>query len=187
MVAYAEGAGLNTTKSCLEGTREEILHHVVDWMDNPDINAPRILWLFGAAGTGKSAIAHTIARCMKDAGALASCFCFEKGDVKRYTKLFTTISRDLAGQNLQFKQALASIVARDPSIGTTVDVVQQWERLVMEPISVISGSIVGRLVIVIDALDESGDDRSREHILDILTRQAMALPSNIRILLTSRP
>ncbi|KIL60189.1 hypothetical protein M378DRAFT_14351 [Amanita muscaria Koide BX008] len=124
---------------------------------------------------------------MKDAGALASCFCFEKGDVKRYTKLFTTISRDLAGQNFRFKQALASIVARDPSIGTTVDVVQQWERLVMEPISVISGSIVGRLVIVIDALDESGDDRSREHILDILTKQAVALPSNIRILLTSRP
>ncbi|KIL61187.1 hypothetical protein M378DRAFT_82839, partial [Amanita muscaria Koide BX008] len=187
MVAYAEGAGLNTTKSCLEGTREEILHHVVDWMDNPDINAPRILWLFGAAGTGKSAIAHTIARCMKDAGALASCFCFEKGDVKRYTKLFTTISRDLAGRDLRFKQALASIVAGDSSIATTVDIVQQWERLVMEPLSVISGNIVGRLVIVIDALDESGDDQSRKHILDILTKKAAGLPSNIRILLTSRP
>ncbi|KIL55742.1 hypothetical protein M378DRAFT_90412 [Amanita muscaria Koide BX008] len=187
LVAYAKAAGLNTTKACLEGTREEILHDVVDWMDNPDINAARILWLFGAAGTGKSAIAHTIARCMKDAGALASCFCFEKGDVKRYTKLFTTISRDLAGRDLRFKQALASIVARDPSITTTVDIVQQWERLVMEPISVISGSIVGRLVIVIDALDESGDDQSRKHILDTLTKKAAALPSNIRILLTSHP
>jgi len=30
-MAYAEGAGLDTTKQCLDGTRVEILKEIVDW------------------------------------------------------------------------------------------------------------------------------------------------------------
>ncbi|KIL54896.1 hypothetical protein M378DRAFT_46629, partial [Amanita muscaria Koide BX008] len=95
-ISYAEGAGLDTNKVCLDGTREEVLHEVINWIDDADPNAPRIFWLFGTACTGKSAIAHTIARAMKESGALGSCFCFEHGDVKRHAKLFSTISHDLA-------------------------------------------------------------------------------------------
>ncbi|KIL65683.1 hypothetical protein M378DRAFT_10566 [Amanita muscaria Koide BX008] len=184
-IAYAEREGLNDTKACLDGTREEILGEVIDWFNNPDTNTPRILWLSGRAGTGKSAIAHTIARALKDAGALGSCFRFEKGDVNRYMKLFTTISRDLAGRDLRLKQALANVIARDPSIGTTDDVTQQWKSLIMGPLS--ATDIVGRLVIVIDALDESGDDESRRHILKIFAEQTALLPHSIRVLITSRP
>ncbi|KIL56156.1 hypothetical protein M378DRAFT_89741, partial [Amanita muscaria Koide BX008] len=184
---YAEGAGLDTTKACLDGTREEILHETIDWIDDTDPNAPRIIWLSGSAGTGKSAIAHTIARIMKDSGALGSCFCFEKGDIKRYAKLFPTISCDLASRDLRLKHVLASMIARDRSLGTTADVTQQWENLIKEPLSVTSEDTIGRIVIVIDALDESGDPQTRKRILSLLTKQAGDLPNNIRILLTSRP
>ncbi|KIL54614.1 hypothetical protein M378DRAFT_47470, partial [Amanita muscaria Koide BX008] len=186
-IEYAKGAGLDTTKACLDGTRQEILGETIDWINDTDPNVPSILWLSGSAGTGKSAIAQTIAHAMKDSGALGSCFCFEKGDVKRYTKLFSTISRDLAGRDLWLKQALASVVARDPSVATTADVTQQWENLIKEPLSAVSGDTIGRLVIVIDALDESGDSRTRKHILSLLTKQASTLPNNVRILITSRP
>ncbi|KIL57180.1 hypothetical protein M378DRAFT_400065 [Amanita muscaria Koide BX008] len=186
-ISYAEGAGLDTNKVCLDGTREEVLHEVINWIDDADPNAPRILWLFGTACTGKSAIAHTIARAMKESGALGSCFCFENGDVKRHTKLFSTISRDLAIGDVWLKQALASVIARDPLVATTPDVIQQWDHLIKEPLSAISGGIIGRLVIVIDALDENGDPPTMKHILYLLTKRASGLPRNVRILITSRP
>ncbi|KAG6326745.1 hypothetical protein ID866_12345 [Astraeus odoratus] len=45
-----------------------------------------------------------------------------------------------------------------------------------------------RVLIVIDALDESGEEPSREHILRILSSQKIKkLPPNFRILVTSRP
>lgn len=60
-MAYADGAGLNMTKKCLDGTRTEILEEIMKWINNPDDDAPRIFWLHGQAGRGKSAIAHTVA------------------------------------------------------------------------------------------------------------------------------
>jgi hypothetical protein len=41
-------------------------------------------------------------------------------------------------------------------------------------------------VLIIDALDESGDTQSRSHLLSILGHRARELSSNVRILLTSR-
>ncbi|KAG6327836.1 hypothetical protein ID866_11253, partial [Astraeus odoratus] len=75
-MAYATGVGLIKTKACLEGTRREILAEIVSWIDDPDENVPRIFWLYGQAGKGKSAIAHTIAMWFKNVGRLGSCFCF---------------------------------------------------------------------------------------------------------------
>jgi len=43
-MAYAGGAGLNTTKQCLDGTRVDILKEIVDWINDPAVNVPRIFW-----------------------------------------------------------------------------------------------------------------------------------------------
>ncbi|KIK29758.1 hypothetical protein PISMIDRAFT_440775 [Pisolithus microcarpus 441] len=63
----------------------------------------------------------------------------------------------------------------------------QWQRLILEPLSKIKGTIAGNVVIVIDALDESGPSASRKHILSLLaSTEATRLPTNLRILITSR-
>ncbi|KAL4068682.1 WD40-repeat-containing domain protein [Scleroderma yunnanense] len=189
-MAYAGGAGLNTTKRCLDGTRMEILKEIVDWIHDPDVDAPRIFWLHGQAGRGKSAIAHTIALWFKNAGGLGSCFCFarDRQSERREEKMLSTIARDLADRDPAFRRALAKAIEQDNTLKTTPDVMQQWEKLFLEPLSKVSGGIVGNVVVVIDALDESGLDISRTHILSALTStEAASLPSNFRILLTSRP
>ncbi|KIL64088.1 hypothetical protein M378DRAFT_43555, partial [Amanita muscaria Koide BX008] len=62
---------------CLEGTRTEILDEIKGWVTTTDATAPQVLWLSGPAGTGKSAIAHSVARWwMEDSGGIGSCFCF---------------------------------------------------------------------------------------------------------------
>ena len=187
-IAYADGAGLNTTKTCLDGTRILILSEIVDWIEDCTPEAPRIFWLHGNAGKGKSAIAHTIAVQYQNMGRLGSCFCFTRTShtERRHEKLFTTIARDLADRDVWLRQALAEALSNHHSLKGTRDVMQQWQELVLGPLSKWR-PVLGNVVVVIDALDESGGERTRKHILDILSSQVMALPANIRILLTSRP
>ncbi|KIK21039.1 hypothetical protein PISMIDRAFT_681748 [Pisolithus microcarpus 441] len=188
-MAYAGGAGLNMSKICLDGTRTEILQHMIDWIADSRIDAPRIMWLHDQAGRGKSTIAHTIAAWIKSAGGLGSCFCFARDRLaeRREEKILTTIARDLADRDPAFRQALADIVSKDYSLKTTGDVTQQWQQLILKPLSKADGAIVGKVVVVIDALDESRPDTSRSRILSLLTSpEAGQLPANFRILLTSR-
>ncbi|KAL4072551.1 hypothetical protein V8B97DRAFT_312171 [Scleroderma yunnanense] len=188
-LAYAGGVGLNQTKKCLDGTRTEILNEIVDWINNTDATAPRIFWLHGQAGRGKSAIAHTIALRAKNLGNFGSCFCFTR--VRHHeglhTKLFTTIARDLADRDVRFRLLLAGIIAYERELRDTEDIVTQWQKCILEPLAQLGGLLTRNVVVVIDALDESGVDTTREGILDIFATHGAELPGNIRILLTSRP
>ncbi|KIO01495.1 hypothetical protein M404DRAFT_149778, partial [Pisolithus tinctorius Marx 270] len=176
-------------KKCLENTRTEILQDIINWVNDTDPDARRILWLHGQAGRGKSAIAHTIASWLKDVGGLGSCFCFsrDRQAERREEKMLTTISHDLAGRYPAFRRAIGRVLAEDPSLKTTSDLLQQWQKLILEPLSKAASSIVGNVVVVIDALDESGEVLSRKHILSLLTsKEAANMPPNFRVLLTSR-
>ncbi|KAL4067476.1 hypothetical protein V8B97DRAFT_928173 [Scleroderma yunnanense] len=186
---YAASAGLDTSKKCLEGTRVEILNEVVDWINNRDVDAPRVFWLSGQAGKGKSAIAHTVAAWAKDLGGLGSCFCFtrDRQAERRHEKMFITIAGDLASCNPLLRQVLIDIVSKDLSLTNTVDIELQWRMFILEPLLKVAGDVVGNLVIVIDALDESGNDNSRKDILRILASKDLGRPQNLRIFLTSRP
>jgi len=193
-IAYAKGAGLNTTKQCLPGTRTEILSQITDWINGSGDAVERVLWLSGPAGTGKSAIAHTIAKWFSDMGVLGSCFCFDKAE-KRHEKVFSTIARDLADRDPEMRRALADAVKDSTSLKNSKDIFQQWEKLLIEPLKKISRSSVEPVLIVIEALDESGGVETRRDLLRILARtlqkkglpQITELPSNFRILVTSRP
>jgi len=186
-MAYAGGAGLNTTKKCLDGTRVEILKEIVDWINDPDVNVQRIFWLHGQAGRGKSAIAHTVALQYKNAGGLCSCFCFARDRLpeRLEQKVLSNIVRDLANCDPAFQRVVLGAIKEDNTLKATHDVMQQWEKL-LKPLLEVSDGRVGSVVVVIDALDESGSDTSRKHILEVLTKAA-SLPSNFRILLTSQP
>jgi len=75
-MAYTDGAGLDTRKKCMDGTRVEIVKEIVDWINDPDVHVPRIFWLHGQAGRGKSAIAHTVALQYKNVrGVYSSLLC----------------------------------------------------------------------------------------------------------------
>ena len=183
-IPYAFDASFNEDKRCQSGTRDAILDNIAEWINQED--APRVFLLSGAAGTGKSAIAHTIAYRFKKMGRLGALFCFVRGRTDRGPdKLFSTIARDLADFDRRIGHALSQVVKDNKALRTTSNITQQFKNLIHKPIGALT--MTGPIVIVIDALDESGDEASRKKLLEVLATRAKELPANLRILLTSRP
>jgi WD40 repeat protein len=190
---YATGAGLNTSKLCLEGTREGILTDIKSWINDTGENVPPVLWLSGTAGKGKSAIAHTIAKWFHESGRLGACFCFDRTAHRRHEKIVTTIARDLADGNIILRREIAHVVHNDNELRHTQDLSRQWQKFIVKPTGKASPTITQPILIVIDALDETGAPQSREQILRLLagmldtsSSHPTKLPSYFRILVTSR-
>jgi hypothetical protein len=185
-LAYADGAGYNTAKQCLHGTRVEILNEIEHWARSTEPNVPRVFWLNGAAGYGKSTIAHTIAHRFHQRNELGSFLCFDRAYLAecRHEKVFSTMARDLAYQNPEVKRSLANAI-RERNWPKWTDITQQWENFLVKPSALLPTD--HPILLVIDALDESGDPQSRKGLLPILANRAIELPANVRILITSRP
>ncbi|EIN04856.1 hypothetical protein PUNSTDRAFT_37485, partial [Punctularia strigosozonata HHB-11173 SS5] len=184
---YAKDAGYNSTKRCHPDTRTVLLDDICSWI-NDDESSQSIYLLLGQAGSGKSAVAHSIAARFKDMGRLGSVFCFNRSFPERTCALmFPTIARNLAAIDPQIRNALSRVISLRPSDVTSTDIETQFESLVLLPTQQITLS--GPIVIVIDALDESGTSGSedRRSLLSVLANRTVSLPRNLRIIVTARP
>ncbi|KAF8257985.1 hypothetical protein EI94DRAFT_1210579 [Lactarius quietus] len=185
-IPYGTGSRFTPEKGCLSGTRTVFLDFIVDWVNDPA--SERCLVLLGQAGTGKSSIAHEIARRFDKMHRLTSSFIFlRKEQSKREAyHLFTTLARDLSDRYPSFKAALGSIVKDNSSLRVgTRDYETLFQSLILEPLEDLH--IVGPILVVIDALDESGSATGRTGLHTFLAKNLVRLPSNFRVLITSRP
>ncbi|TEB25263.1 hypothetical protein FA13DRAFT_1589188, partial [Coprinellus micaceus] len=65
---------------CFPGTRKKVIKKIHSWIDSSLLlNNPHIMWIYGYAGCGKSAIAQVIAEYMSDQKRLAASFFFFRG------------------------------------------------------------------------------------------------------------
>ncbi|KAG8932012.1 hypothetical protein FRC01_000468 [Tulasnella sp. 417] len=172
---------------CLEGTRKQVLEAICDWIDNKDPESPRMLWLYGLAGIGKSTIAHTIAEEADAKGCLGASFFFSRDQAGRRNPqlVYPTIASQLARLDLALKKLIVAAVERDHEVGTLV-MKKQFEKLISEPLIAWRGA-KGTIVIVMDALDECSLASGAE---EILIRWATELPKirvPLKVLITSRP
>ncbi|KAF8509985.1 WD40-repeat-containing domain protein [Hysterangium stoloniferum] len=190
-MACANNARFDSGKKCLPGTREGILSEITDWARHPiEDNFPRIFFLHGVAGSGKSAIAHTIAKLFHGAKRLGSSYCFDRSqsETLHAGNLFRTISRDLAALDSKWKESLYNIVKAEPALRFTNAVEDQFENLFLQPSQ--ETNHIGPILIVIDALDECPDTKHyRQNLLKLLgnSENIKRIPKNFRILITSRP
>ena len=155
-------------------------------MNNPA--SERGFILFGQAGTGKSSIAHEVARRFHKMHRLTSSFIFLRREqpVRKAYHLFTTLARDLADRYPSFKIALGKVIKDDTALRVgTRDYHTLFESLILEPLKDLH--IVGPILVVIDGLDESGDATSRIGLHAFLAKNLVRLPSNFRVVITSRP
>jgi len=151
-----------------------------------DPASERSLVLFGQAGTGKSSIAHEIARRFDEMHRLTSSFIFLRKEQPKPYHFFTTLARDLSDRYPSFKTALGRIVKDNSSLRAgTRDYGTLFKSLILEPLKDLH--IVGPILVVIDALDESGDVTGGNGLHKFLAKNLSRLPPNFRVLITSRP
>ena len=144
------------------------------------------------AGTGKSAVAHTVAGQFDKLKRLGSCYSFSRAEAaKRHPgNFFSTISIDIADLDKQWKKHLCDAIQDKHATRTSASPQLQFETFILEPSHKLpTVGNVGPILIVVDAIDESADEGSefRKKLIDILSEQTAQLPSNFRILVTGRP
>jgi len=178
----------NGLSSCLEGTRVALLHTINKWIEGARIDEPRIFWLCGLAGTGKSTVAQTIAETL-DGGInkrLAASFFFARAskDCSNALLVFSTIARQLALFNDEFGHYIAEALEANRDAGKLV-MMAQLQKLIIEPLQRVKNSL-SPIMIVIDALDECSDRKLAQDILILFTAEIRKLPFPLKIFITSR-
>ncbi|VDB93439.1 unnamed protein product [Peniophora sp. CBMAI 1063] len=175
--------------ACLPGTRVEVLETLLSWSADP--GAPRIYWLHGMAGTGKSSISRSFAQTLRENGTLGgSYFCSResRAELADTNRIVPTLAAALTGFDIQYKVALLSVLKRYSSEArpSTWKIELQVERLLFEPFACYMRAISTSPmpILLIDALDEASDDTTSD-LLDRLTSVSSRLP--IKFFLTSRP
>ena len=168
---------------CQEGTREAVLGNISAW-SRGDTFYP-VCWLEGPAGSGKSTIAHTIAKQCDDDNRLAFSFFFSRGkhDRSDITKFVPTFAYQLS-ESLPVIQPSMIRALTDRRSTTRLCLRDQIENLIVGPILTTRGSIAS-MIVVIDGLDECSDETLLQELIQLLVITTTRLP--FRFLFTSRP
>ncbi|KAJ6471489.1 hypothetical protein C8R45DRAFT_1014564 [Mycena sanguinolenta] len=169
---------------CHPETRKTMLEDLHQWAINTN-SKTTILWLYGPAGAGKSAIMQTLARQLEVAGKLGGSFFFKRGHPTRGNgrALFATIAYQLALSVPWLRARISHIVEKDPSIvERTIET--QMIKLVSEPCR--SHRNGDHVTILVDGLDEcERHDVQQEilHVIQELIPHIMSLPPSVELLL----
>ncbi|KAJ6028153.1 hypothetical protein N7540_003729 [Penicillium herquei] len=172
---------------CLENTRIEILKDIETWGMESDDKC--IFWLNGMAGTGKSTISRTVAEMFQKRQLLGASFFFSRtGELRNQaTSIFPTLATQLTDTLPELRPYLKEAIDKDRTIGEQTPQ-NQWERLILEPLSELDKSLLLPLpvVVVIDALDECRD-HDQHGIMGLFSQAKRLNMIRLRTLIVSRP
>jgi hypothetical protein len=151
----------NAPSPCMEDTRQQLIADIFAWFNNPDPSSERVFWLNGLAGTGKSAVARTIADRAQEQGFLAATFFFSRNSA--YTRepsaIIPTIAYQIALCLPSIRQVICAALDSDRHVRDRGVVVQA--RILLDDMSraAVSG---GPFLVVLDALDECHLENGRQ-------------------------
>ncbi|KAF9553226.1 hypothetical protein CPC08DRAFT_713940 [Agrocybe pediades] len=183
---------------CHPRTRVKILEDIMSWIvgENEDVWAGKqFMWLNGAAGCGKSAIAQSTIESCIERGLLFASFFFSRSDSTRNHagSLVATLAYQLycAFPDTEVQTEILSTIKKDPLIFKKT-LQQQFTSLIIQ--SLVTHFSKGQSIqqpvpflIVIDSLDECTDRTAQKAVLtglvDSLRNSHLCIP----IFIASRP
>ncbi|KAJ6597501.1 WD40-repeat-containing domain protein [Mycena vulgaris] len=176
---------------CYGTTRSEILQDIRTWALDVAESSPRVLWLSGMPGSGKSVITSTVAKMFDEEGVLGAQFFISRTQAYERTTNPNTLFPTIAKQLYAFdRDALLSINKAVKGHRSILGQISEFQAtgLFVNPIAAICKKNPSTpVVIVIDALDEWNASYLREvKPTDILLKAIRQLPSNAKVLISSR-
>jgi hypothetical protein len=165
----------------------QLLEDVSRWMSDPD--SKTVFWLTGVAGTGKTAIAKSVADMASKEKYFIATFFFShtSADRRDHSKVIPTLAHKLARDSRLRPHVVAAIdLDRDIAISSTAN---QAKKLLFDVLRAPSFPTDGRVLIILDALDECQKDSSHINGGDLIPFLLAGLKDIpfVKVLLTSRP
>jgi hypothetical protein len=182
-------SNVDSDKACLPETREDILTDIYDWASGQ--YSEKIFWLYGIAGSGKSAISNTVGKYLELMKISNACFFCKRDDPMHNNprRVLPTLAYQLAQTNEHYRWSLLEVnetrtMSENMSIQDQFDylfqgVAKHPQFLAKNPESDY------RFIVVIDALDECGMTSGRKSLLQSLVKLP-ELWTWIKIFITSR-
>lgn len=175
---------------CLEGTCTKVLEEIETTLQASNST---IIWLYGSPGTGKSAIAHTIASRLKNKSKLAGTFFFsrQRKDMPGTASLdffAPTLAYQISKDKHMAKEPVVQSIRSDPAIlDPRKPLADQFQNLLVKPLQNLQVSWSEPKVLVIDAIDACEEGRIYELILRLSNLLHQPHILRLHIVITSRP
>lgn len=191
---HDSGARFDPPK-CHPNTRVAVLKKIMNWVQRCDSQTRKkfIMWLTGAAGAGKSAIAQSLIElCLRHNLVMASFFFARSDGTRNHAEsLIATLVYQIYHSTPAVKHEIISVIDADPLIFTR-SLEHQFIELIAKPLHEIfrsntSSGVQSYRVVVIDGLDECLDRGSQQHILRIICNSTRKFNLPILFFIASRP
>jgi hypothetical protein len=168
----------------MDGTRQSILNEVTAWAANGS-GPSNTCWIYGLPGIGKTSLAHSICKTLDDRNQLIGAFFCQRDDPNSSEprNILPTLIYKLTEISPTFQTRVAERLRDKPNMTTeSMDGTHFLDFILSMP----GQNNEHSRAFVIDALDECGDNRSRQDVLKALTDIAARAPW-LKIIITSRP
>jgi len=173
---------------CHENTRIAVRDKIGDWVlafKLPVI----IMWLYGAAGGGKSAIARTMSEILHARRQLLATFFFSRADSSRNNikSVIATLAYKICLSVPESRPLIIAMIENDPHI-FHCPIHYQFKHLIIKPLQQLSRQgATYPTVIVIDGLDECLNHKERSTLLHAISANTGNFFAPLKFLITSRP
>jgi hypothetical protein len=178
---------------CHPNTRVAVINKIIDWATGMIETDAFMLWLYGPAGAGKTAIARKVAELFAEHGLLLASFLFFRSDPKRNTMkpLVANIAYRVACVIPPTHELINTAMEADPLI-LSYSIEVQLTKLVLEPLRLLAdqGYFINQQspqLVVIDGLDECLDKGAQTSFIELLSSSVAQYPLPLKFLIVSRP
>jgi hypothetical protein len=174
--------------TCCPGTREQHISDITDWATGVNSDqSQHLLWMWGPAGVGKSALAQTCAEKVKEEGALGAAFFFSINGRRDHRPFFVTLAYQLSTVLPDYRSVLDATVYNDKAL-VTKKMAAQFDSLIVQPVQGLEsqGKAVRQKAIFIDGLDECEDTKAQEEIIKLIATSVRTKSTPFRWAIFSR-
>ncbi|KAJ7658155.1 hypothetical protein DFH06DRAFT_1196200 [Mycena polygramma] len=171
---------------CHPNTRTAVQDTIQSWAGAA--RAPRVMWLHGPAGGGKSAIAQTMAERWTEAECLGAAFFFARWRIGGSSgkTFFPTIAYQLAQHIPALRKFISEAVEGDPAV-CDKSLEEQARVLIRSPVASLPADNRKPYLVIVDGLDECEGKPAQSRIIRAIFHISANNTLPLRFLICSRP